>query len=73
MNVNVRSVDVGRVGVCMLCVCDIEELEDGVGTGVNDTMMSETLKIVGFTDATGRAFGLKKKNHELVCMRYRGA
>ena len=38
----VRSVDVGRVGVCMLCVCDIEVREDGVGTGVNDTMLSET-------------------------------
>ena len=43
MHVNVRSVGVGRVGVCMLCVCDIENLERGVGDGVNDTMLSETL------------------------------
>ena len=40
---NVRTVVVRRVGVCMLCVCDSEEGECGVGTGVNVTMMSETL------------------------------
>ena len=33
----------GGVGVCMLCVCDNEECEDGVGAGVNDTILSETL------------------------------
>ena len=26
---NVRNVDVGRVGVCMLCVCDNEERDRG--------------------------------------------
>jgi hypothetical protein len=41
--VNVRNVDVGRVGVCMLCVVDRKECERGVGTGVNTTTMSETL------------------------------
>ena len=48
MNVNVRSVDVGkvRVGVCMLCVCDTEEREDGVGADVNTTILSETLEVV---------------------------
>ena len=35
MHVNVRSVGVGRVGVCMLCVSDNEERERGVGAGVN--------------------------------------
>ena len=40
---NVRNVDVGRVGVCVLCVDDIEERERGVGAGVNATMLSETL------------------------------
>ncbi len=40
---NVRSVGVGRVGVCILCVCDNEDCERGVGAGVNDTMLSETL------------------------------
>ena len=40
---NVRIVDVGRVWVCMLCVCDSEERERGVGAGVNATILSETL------------------------------
>ena len=39
----VRSVDVGRVGVCMLCVGEREMSERGVGASVNGTMMSETL------------------------------
>ena len=43
MHVNVRSVGVGRVGVCMLCACDSEEREHGVGASVNATMLSETL------------------------------
>ncbi len=43
MQVNVRRVDVGRVGVCMLCVCDSEERERGVGAGVNGTILSATL------------------------------
>jgi hypothetical protein len=38
----VRSVVVGRVGVCMMCAYDSEEREDGVGVGVNVTMLSET-------------------------------
>ena len=42
-----------RVGVCMMCVCRVcvcmmcvfhsEKRERGVGTGVNATMLSETL------------------------------
>ena len=40
---NVRNVGVGRVGVCMLCVCDSEHRECGMGAGVNTTMMSEPL------------------------------
>ena len=43
MHVNVSSVGLGRVGVCMLCVGNIEHRERGVGTGVNATMKSETL------------------------------
>ena len=42
MYVNVRRVGVGRVGVCMLCVCDSEKRDRGVGVRVNDTMLSET-------------------------------
>jgi hypothetical protein len=34
---------VGRVGVCMLCVCDSEEHQRGLGAVVNGTMLSETL------------------------------
>ena len=44
---NVRSVGVGRVGMCMLCVGDIEERECGVGAGVNTTKLSETLVTMG--------------------------
>ena len=40
---NVRIVGVERVGVCMLCVCDINQCQCGVGVGVNSTMLSETL------------------------------
>ncbi len=43
MHVNVRIVDVGRVGVCMMCVGINEQCECGVGVGVNATMLSETL------------------------------
>jgi hypothetical protein len=39
----VRNVGVWRVGVCMMCVCDTEESEDGEGAGVNATVLSETL------------------------------
>jgi len=51
-----RRVGVGRVGVCIMCVCDSEEREGWVGA----TILSETLKVVG-VDGTGRAFGGKKK------------
>ncbi len=46
------------MGVCMLCVCDSEECEHGVGGGVNDTMMSETLEVVGIAEANRRPFWL---------------
>ena len=63
MYVNVKSVDVGRfrVGVCILSVCDSEEREHGVGAGVNATMMSETIEVVGLTEAVRRPFWLQKK------------
>jgi hypothetical protein len=60
VHVNVRSVDVGRVGVCMLCVHDSEERENGVGAGANATMLLETLQFVGLTAAVARAFRLRK-------------
>ena len=39
-------VGVGRMGVCMMCVCDGEEREWGLGVGVNTPMMSSTLVFV---------------------------
>ena len=33
----------GRVGVCMMWSCDNEDHEHGVGSGVNVTLLSETL------------------------------
>ena len=35
VHVNVRSVGVVRVGMCMLCVSDIEQCERGVGSSVS--------------------------------------
>ncbi len=43
MHVNVRSMGVGRMRVCMLCVGNDNQCERGVGASVNDTMLSETL------------------------------
>ena len=41
---NFRSVDMGRVLVCMLCVDDnVECLECGVGAGTGVDILSETL------------------------------
>ena len=40
---NVRRVDVGRVGVCILCVCDNEKRERGVDVRGNVSILSETL------------------------------
>ncbi len=43
MDVNLRVVGVGRVGVCMMYVGNDEKCERGVGAGVNVIMLSETL------------------------------
>jgi hypothetical protein len=43
------------------CACDSEEREHGVGAGVNATMLSETLKVVGLAEAARRPFWLRKK------------
>ena len=60
MHVTVRNVDVGRVrvGVCILCTYDNEDREYGVGAGVNTTMLSETLEVVGLTETVRRPFWL---------------
>jgi hypothetical protein len=44
-----------------LCVSDSEEREHGVGAGVNDTMLLETLQFVGLTEDTESSFRLRKK------------
>ncbi len=53
----------GRVGVCTLCVCSREECEYGVGAGVNDTILSETLQVVGIMTQVlpEECFGCEKK------------
>jgi hypothetical protein len=49
---------VGRVGVCMLCACDSEDREHGVGAGVNATMLSERIGIISLAESAARAFRL---------------
>jgi hypothetical protein len=44
-----------------LCGYDSEECERGVGVGVNDTKMFETLQIVGISEVVDRTFRLRKK------------
>jgi hypothetical protein len=56
---------VGRVGVCRLCACDSDESDHGVGTGVNDTMLSETLEVITLVESVTRVFRLKKKTMNL--------
>ena len=41
-----------------LCVYDNKEREHGVGTGVNTTILSEALEVVGLTEAAGSPFWL---------------
>ena len=43
-----------------LCVSDSEERDHGVGTGVNDTMLLETLQFVGLTETTSSVFRFRK-------------
>lgn len=41
-------------------VGDREEREYGVGDGVNPTILSETLQLLGFAEAAARRFGCEK-------------
>ena len=51
-----------------LCACDSEEREHGVVAGVNATMLSETLEVVGLAEGVRRSFWLRKKTMNLcVC------
>ncbi len=43
------------VGVCMLCACDIEESEDGVGAGVNTVILSETVQVISLVESLAAA------------------
>jgi hypothetical protein len=49
--VDVRSVDVGRVGVCILCTC-VKEERGGEGSSGPDvpSLLSYTLRYVSLTD-----------------------
>ena len=42
--------------MCMSCVRDSEEREDGVGPGVNATILSETLQLVVFAEVAEKSF-----------------
>ncbi len=44
----------------MLCVFDTENCECGVGVGVNDNILSETLQVVGLTDSAVIVLRLQK-------------
>jgi hypothetical protein len=62
-----RRVGGGRVGVCILCVCDREECDRGVGTGVNDPMLQNTTDRMD-AEAAARVFRLRKRPMNLcVC------
>ena len=57
-----------RVGVCMLCVGDRDQCECGVDDSLNVTMLSETLWVVGLTEAVkGRYFCEKKTMNLCAC------
>ena len=52
----------------MLCVVNSEQGECGVGAGVNATMLSETLSVVGIAETVQRVVRLRKKPMNLcVC------
>ncbi len=42
-----------------------------MGVGVNDTILSETLKVVGLVETVSKVVSVPKKPHELVCIRQR--
>ena len=44
----------------MLCVGNSEPRERGVGAGVNPTMMSETLQVVGLSEVVRKTVRLRK-------------
>ena len=52
---NVRSVGVGRVGVCILCVGNREHRERGVGVGVNDIVYFQK-KITKFSKTSDKNY-----------------
>jgi hypothetical protein len=45
----------------MLCACDSEEREHGVGAGVNTTVLSETPQAKSLGESATKAFRLRKK------------
>ena len=67
MHVNVRSVGVGMVRVCMMCVGNSEQRERGVGASVNNAFRNTIGRRARRSCPKGGT--VAKKNHELVCMR----
>ena len=60
MNVHVRSVDVGRVRVCMFCPCVNEyHRNDGEGVGLEDLVrLSYTGRYISLTVELARDWGM---------------
>ncbi len=59
MDVNVRSVGVGRVGVCMLCTYVIEVGGDGEGTdSAVSSLLSYTLRYISLAVESARSWGM---------------
>ena len=48
-----------------LCASDNEDREHGVGAGVNATILSETLEVVGLGEVSRSPFWLRKKTMNL--------
>jgi hypothetical protein len=45
----------------MLCACEKEEREHGVGAGVNATMLLERIGTISLAESASRAFRLREK------------
>ena len=47
-------------------MCDDEESEDGVGVGVNTTMLSGTLAVISLAESTEGCFGSEKNPYTVA-------
>ena len=51
----------GRVGVSMLCVCDFEERERGVGAGVNANVLPDQRQICVYYESIKRKLNPRRR------------